>query len=105
MLRLSFPSRCETDFVSLSCFMVHRASVVEETGANIRKRHPLVVMVTLGKKLMGDRLKRERGRHLQTTVRKQMQARRKRLLGGGREVLGLGLIAELEMTRDPRGGW
>lgn len=38
-------------------------------------------MVTLGKKLMGDRLGREGEDTFRPQLRKQMQAKRKRLLG------------------------
>lgn len=60
--------------------MVHRASVVEETELTYVKSAIRGVMVTLGKKLMGDRLGRE-GDTFRPQLRKQMQARRKRLLG------------------------
>ena len=80
---------CEADFVLLSCFMVYRVSVVEETELTYVKRHPRGHGDSW-EELMGGRLEKEGGDIFRPQLRKregswqhcsQLQGRRKRLPG------------------------
>lgn len=61
---------CEADFVLLSCFMVYRVSVVEETELTYVKRHPRGHGDSW-EELMGGRLEKEGGDIFRPQLRKQ----------------------------------
>lgn len=75
---------CEADFVLLSCFMVYRVSVVEETELTYVKRHPQGHSDSW-EELMGDRLEKEGGDIFRPQLRKQGEELAALLVNAGKE--------------------